>query len=643
MLVNSAKLVPFTSNYWKEQLKNYLKSDFKNKSLLLPSRLEFKPILKSELKEMPYVIAIDTETFATNGNLICLCNSENNNVLYGTVDKQPTIEDYFNYLSELQNHKRNVCFFAYNLKFDASIILKSLNIDVEKFYEEEFELYFEEYDLKVKYLNKKCLTLTRDKTNVNIFDALQYFIGAGENGSSSLDAVAKAYLGEQKKYEGKYKNKVFPDDIETEELIEIVKYCIKDCDLTKKLMDIWIEAFKNNFGFYPTKFYSAGFISVLVLKTTLNEFPTFRFIPYAVQDLAYRSYFGGRFEITSRGYMENIYHYDIKSAYPHAMAELPDFKRGKWKKINTLREFIENKNNVGFYKILVDVNEKSIAPFMFRDDAGQVTNPRGTFITNVTGYELAKAVDYYDIKIKNMIGFCFIPDNQDETEFNKLIKQMYDTRMKQTNEGQKYVYKVIINSIYGKTAQSRPEPKGLFNPVLCASITGHTRARLLDIAKDNKDDIIMFATDGIFSRKKLNLPLGKKLGEFDFEFHPKFILLMAGIYSYNTEKKSELKPKSRGFSLRIFEGEGEKRKEKSFDFDEYSIKEDNGEYFYEIINIRPLSIAKSVIEHKYDPSQIGKMIDIKKKIDLNGDHKRLWKKQLRSIYDYSDSITIKLL
>src|SRR2546427_4015684 len=66
---NHARLIPFSFEYWTHQLKEYLGTDFKNKRLLLPNKLEFFPVSKSEYRNIPYVVAIDTETFARNGNL----------------------------------------------------------------------------------------------------------------------------------------------------------------------------------------------------------------------------------------------------------------------------------------------------------------------------------------------------------------------------------------------------------------------------------------------------------------------------------------------------------------------------------------------------------------------------------------------
>ena len=636
MLTSVGKDFKISKNYWKKQLKDYLDPNFRNKSFLVPAKLEFKPLSPADLAVKPYTIAIDTETYEKNGNLICICNSENDSVLYGTVTRQPSIHEYFDYLAKLSEGKKNVNFFAYNLKFDASIILKSIGEHLEEFYEDEFFINID--GLKIKYLNKKCLSMSRGKRNVIIFDALQYFLGAGVDGRSTLEAVSTEYLGEHKDYQGKYKDKKFPDLIEHEELNEIVKYCKIDCTLTKRIMDIWIEAFYKSFNFYPNRFYSAGFVSVQLLKTRLLEFPTFRKAPYSVQEMAYKSYFGGRFEIMSKGFMKNIHHYDIKSAYPKAMSVMPDFNRGKWITIRDKQDY--KKGYVGYYKIKVNVKEKDVAPFLFRNPLGQVLTPQDEFITYTTGMELDKALEYYDFDLKKIEGYYFIPDYNEPNEFNSLIEEMYNTRMTQKNKGQKYVYKIILNSVYGKTAQARPEPKGLFSPIVCSYVTGYCRSQLLDVAKDNKENIKMFATDGIFSNKKLNLPIGNKLGEFDYTLHPKFILLMAGIYSHNTLKDKEMKTRSRGFGLRIFDDKGNESK---FDLDNFKLKFNGIKYYYEIKNIRPVALTTALIQKQYDYHSVGKFEFIKKEIDINGDRKRLWFKLLKDIYDYSDSECIKFI
>lgn len=79
--------------------------------------------------------------------------------------------------------------------------------------------------------------------------------------------------------------------------------------------------------------------------------------------------------------------------------------------------------------------------------------------------------------------------------------------------------KVILNSIYGKTAQRIGNRIGnLYNPVIWATITGHARAILYDFVMKNglEKDVVSFATDSILSTKKLNVN-STKIGGWKFE------------------------------------------------------------------------------------------------------------------------------
>ena len=151
------KQIPFTHSKWKKELKQWLGTDFKKKGILLPEGLEFKHIDPKSMDTPPQFIGIDTETFAHNGNLICLSNSKNSDTLYGSVDELPTIFDVFHYLSRLK-HNKHTYFVAWNLKFDASVLLKCFDEDIlTKFYYgiEDEKYQIEIKGLKITYLHKK--------------------------------------------------------------------------------------------------------------------------------------------------------------------------------------------------------------------------------------------------------------------------------------------------------------------------------------------------------------------------------------------------------------------------------------------------------------------------------------------------------
>jgi hypothetical protein len=56
-----------------------------------------------------------------------------------------------------------------------------------------------------------------------------------------------------------------------------------------------------------------------------------RFQPPEVERAARHGYFGGRIEVPVYGEVPGpIYRYDVHSAYPAAIAELPNLTRGSW-------------------------------------------------------------------------------------------------------------------------------------------------------------------------------------------------------------------------------------------------------------------------------------------------------------------------
>ena len=125
----------------------------------------------------------------------------------------------------------------------------------------------------------------------------------------------------------------------------------------------WIKLFDDAFSFYPSKWLSSGYLAEKVLINNGIDIPKFDSIPYGIQEMAYRSYYGGRFEILKRGFIGKSYLYDINSAYPYAMTMIPDLSKGKWIK----RKTIHPEAKLGFFRIRVSIPGcKYIPPFPFR-------------------------------------------------------------------------------------------------------------------------------------------------------------------------------------------------------------------------------------------------------------------------------------
>ena len=121
-----------------------------------------------------------------------------------------------------------------------------------------------------------------------------------------------------------------------------------------------------------------------VLISNGIDIPKFDSIPYEIQEMAFRSYYGGRFEILKRGFIGNAYLYDINSAYPYAITQIPDLTKGKWVK----RKSIHPKAKLGFFKIIANIPDcEYIPPFPFRANHENIF-PSGKFETYVTLQEL---------------------------------------------------------------------------------------------------------------------------------------------------------------------------------------------------------------------------------------------------------------
>lgn len=129
-------------------------------------------------------------------------------------------------------------------------------------------------------------------------------------------------------------------------------------------------------------------------------FPLFDSIKYPVQDLAFKSYFGGRFEILRRGNIGEAYLYDINSAYPFAMTKFPDLTKGRWVSGKVIHPDAE----LGFFKITADIpDETYLPPFPFRAN-GILVFPSGKFVTYVKLEELKMCKDpsCYNIIVLSM-------------------------------------------------------------------------------------------------------------------------------------------------------------------------------------------------------------------------------------------------
>ena len=553
--------------------------------------------------------ALDTETW--KGNIFLMADSD------GRFLDDISIESVLKFLF----HKKyqNSWNFFYRIGYDAEVILKLLDERL-KAYRQTRTLQFRLDDYRLTYIPDKVLRISNGHHSVSFYDIAQFYKTSLEDAYSSIGEVPEWY-SEMKKRRSHFSNSYYHHNRKN-----VRKYCIHDCVLTKHLAHYWTEQFHNAFGFYLSKWISSGYAAEKVLINNQIEIPKFDTVPYEVQKMAWSVVdHGGRFEITRRGYIGQAYMYDINSAYPYALTQIPDITKGKW----TRRKSIHEDAKLGFFQILADIpDSKSVSPFPFKDKI-RIFFPTGKFETRVTLHEL-KACDSKFYKILD--SYQFIPNREtigDIKPYKKFIDELYRKRLelKKKNNPMEKPIKLILNSIYGKTGQKTNGMMGnLYNPVIFISITGIIRAALYQFIMEKKieRDVVAFATDSVMTRRKIDVD-SEALGEFSFEKQASdCYLLQNGYYRMNGEWKNRGIASMNGKTIKHL--------------DTY-VK--NGKLFLKIQESRSTRLRSGIILDRIH--DIGNIKPTIRWVDPNADRKRFWLGRIDRIdYSYNDSMPIPM-
>lgn len=272
-------------------------------------------------------------------------------------------------------------------------------------------------------------------------------------------------------------------------------------------------------------------------------------------DVCRASYYGGWFEIFSHGYIPGkSYNYDINSAYPYAITKLPHLcNQGK---VRTGEG--RNPRSGGYVLLHCTVYAKGsrIGPVPHRNSNGSICRPnisKGWYwaheldAANAAG--LVSKVDYHE-------WVEYIPCNHPNPY--RSIADLYNRRRdigSKTPQG--IAIKLVINSVYGKFAQSVGGAP--YNNWFYASyITSHCRTQILNAIATHPDKskaVLMVATDGVcFDSPHPWLPgdESKKLGEWEPSVYDELCLFKPGVYWHKSGKEDLLEIKSRGVPQRSF-------------------------------------------------------------------------------------------
>jgi hypothetical protein len=554
---------------------------------------------------------IDTETY--KGYVRLICDDDGN---FKEVDD---FEQIVQFLTK-ERFRNNFNWF-FNIKFDFESIIKYLDKD------ELIDLYtnheLDHYGTVIKYIDRKFFSLTHKSHHYYFYDMFGFI-------ETSLNNAAKSYLKEEKLSSIVDSARLNTDwKYWKDNRDNIIKYCIKDADLTKRIADYFWNLVYTNMKYYPKRPFSKGKIAeeYFLAKCYI---PTINDIPLRALELAYNSYLGGRFELIQKGYFPNCYTYDIKSAYPKIISELIDYNKGKWFKVKNGK--INKDAYTGYYNCKIDCLELIFSPFT-KKIQGLSIFPNGRFTQHLTKKEIEFYRDNFkSVDIKIIDGIEFFPD-EILTPFKAEILKLYEWKEKEKDADVKYAVKIFMNAFYGKTIQKSGDLNltgKVFNPIWATDITSETRLKLFTLMLQNIDSIIGTSTDSVHSTEALTIPRNPSLGDFSLDFQGEGVYIMSDVYYLWNEATKKDKNKLRGFSLAKTKDMSDVTETTNKTLREI-LQGMNKTTIHEYETKRPYHLGECLLHTKSRKIEdLNIFAKVKKSININGDKKRIWKSQFKN-------------
>lgn len=347
--------------------------------------------------------------------------------------------------------------------------------------------------------------------SATIWDVWGFFQGSFIDACDKWGVVTKAEYAELKAM--KDRRSTFSEN----DREQVKAYCGKECrklaSLVTRLRDAHTEA-----GLPLMTYYGAGSTATVLLKQwgvkahrTQVEHPAP--LRYAIAC----AFFGGRFEIAQIGpYTGEAYSYDIASAYPYQLFQLPCLACGKWRRIRknidaqvkASRQALVKYRLVGHKSIKVEHETSPYpwGPFPLRT-AGLDTIEDGCIIYPVTSGGGWVYKDEYLTGRKHWpnvepIEAWLYDTDCDHHPFAR-IPEVYNKRLEWGKDGAGIVLKLGPNSVYGKLAQTLGDKPPFQSFEWAGMITSGCRAQLLALMAQDIGTILMTATDGIVSSRPL--------------------------------------------------------------------------------------------------------------------------------------------
>lgn len=517
-----------------------------DKEVKLPLYLAdgIKPLRNSFPKNINLIV-FDTET--EDGIPYILIFYDGVKPVYLRVTQETILDKFMNYLIQRCSKRKTNLLFAHNLQFDLTAVLCKYENELFQYlnppkFEHPLGTFKKIYSQKVWFTRLKL----KNGAIVKIIDTGSFLRGS--------------LYGLSRKLNLKHRKETRPEFVtrgktpkNPKEWKRLVDYCRREIlatyDLAQYVLDMhkqYDTAISISASQFASKVFKKHF-----LKTKIPQVPSW------VRWLAEQSIHGGRASTFVDGIavIPDVNYYDYNSFYSWAMANLPPLTDGKWLGV---KDFVDEYE--GFYQVDGYV-KKCRYPVILKNSGNfEYANDEYVKRAPIVSYELREALRHGEIDLAKIKGFIWVPSKNAENPFKNYVKEFYGLKQGAPENDPRYqMYKLLLNSLYGKTYQAirqtdyEEEPElvwneklkrcirnrilyragGIYLPHAGSWITSMCRAKLY---KDlHRYKAIDCATDS-FKTKRKDIPTGSGLGELKHEHHGLLLLIRPKLYVMFSEE-----------------------------------------------------------------------------------------------------------
>lgn len=437
---------------------------------------------------------------------------------------------------------------AYAFNYDVAMMCNSLPVEVWQRLADEGMVRWRSYTIRFfprKWFSVRCSATGR---SIKVYDIFTFFL------TSALKAWQQ-YLPDEPVLKIVHEGKAGRLDFSYSSLDFIREYMHHELVLYEKLATRLRELLAE-IDVHPKGWHGPGAVAQALLALNNVGEALSRSLPERVARASQHAYFGGPFEQYCAGqYTGPVYAYDIRSAFPHGLRQVPNIARGRWTHTTGNRHVpsyslcrVEYRRTHGHDGLLLP----GMLPH--RDRLHRISYPLDTDGW-YWGVEVQAVLDTLppDVTLHIHEMWIFEPDDPGDKPL-AFINDLYHQRMEWKNEGNpvEYATKVGLNSLYGKLAQrvghkngQPPQWHQLEYAGYCVAVT---RALIRRAVQQKPWAVIAVQADALYTTEPLDLPLSDNLGDWEMEQYDGIMYVQSGVYWLARDGKWE-KQKIRGFGV----------------------------------------------------------------------------------------------